>query len=107
MRSSVQKKNEQGKSVYIIPDLFQKCANFQSVNGVEPKNTILDNRNEEQKEHAVSNVIPTSLNEEIQPYSRPVTHKVSVKMGDATVPSLYHSKALKLILYLLRDPDNV
>ena len=52
--------------------------------GVEPKNTILDKRNEEQKEHAVSNVIPNSLNEEIQPYNRPVTHKISVKKGNTT-----------------------
>ena len=84
MRSAVQKKNEQGTSVFILPDLFQKCAQFQSVNGVEPKNTILDKRNEEQKEHAVSNVVPTSLNEEIQPYNRPVTHKISVKKGNTT-----------------------
>jgi hypothetical protein len=27
-------------------------------------------------------------------------------MGVVTEPSLHHSKALKLILYLLRDPDN-
>ena len=84
MRSAVQKKNEQGTSVYIIPDLFQKCAIFQSHPRIEPKNTILDKRNEEQKEHAVSNVVPTSLKEEIQPYNRPVTHKVSVKKGDVT-----------------------
>ena len=84
MRSAVQKKNEHGTSVFILPDLIQKCALFLTKSGVEPKNTILDKRNEEQKEHAVSNVVPTSLNEEIQPYNRPVTHKVSVKMGGGT-----------------------
>jgi hypothetical protein len=63
MRSAVQKKQEQGTGVFIIPDSLQKCAIFQSVKGVEPKNTILDKRNQEQKEHAVLNVTPTSLNE--------------------------------------------
>ena len=63
MRTVIQKKNEKGTSVFIIPDLFQKCALFLTKKGVEPKNTILDKRNEEQKEHAVSNVVPNSLNE--------------------------------------------
>jgi hypothetical protein len=63
MRSAVQKKQEQGIRVFIIPDLLQKCAALQTKKGVEPKNTILDKRNEEQKEHAVLNVTPTSLNE--------------------------------------------
>ena len=68
--------------------------------------TTIDLRNKEQKQHALQNVIDTCLSETIQPYSRPAFLLHSTIMGLPTKPSVYHSEALKLIMFLHRDPEN-
>ena len=54
-----------GKLVFSFPGDFQQLARMETHEGVEPINTTIDSRNEEQKEHALQGVIDTCLNDTI------------------------------------------
>ena len=47
-----------------------------------------------------------TLNDKLDPYIEPPTILHSIRMGTMTEPSLYHSEALEVILFLYKDPEN-
>ena len=48
MLPAIKKLVSNGLSVFIFPEIFQKVAIYQTVNGVNPRNTIIDKRSEEE-----------------------------------------------------------
>ena len=53
-----------------MPEIFQNLAVYQPKKGIEPRNVIIDNRTEEQKEQALMGVEDTSLNDKLLPYKQ-------------------------------------
>ena len=47
-----------------------------------------------------------TLNDKLDPYIEPPTILNSIRMGPVTEPSLYHSEALEVILFLFKNPWN-
>ena len=47
-----------------------------------------------------------TLNDKLDPYIESPTILNSIKKGDVTDPSLYHSETLKVILFLYKHTEN-
>ena len=90
-----------------MPEIFQNLAQYFQEKGIEPRNTIIDNRTEEQKEQALMGVEDTSLNEKLLPYKQSPHLLFSTQKGDPTDPSLYHSEALGITFVIFRNPEDV
>ena len=67
---AIQKRIDKGFHAHNVPDVLQKYAVYQQKKGIEPRNTIFDNRSKEQKEQALMGVEDSSLNDKMQPYKQ-------------------------------------
>ena len=107
MRAALQKIIKKGFAAFVLPELLQKSAGYQTVQDVTPKNTILDKRSEEQMKDDEQGVEQNTLNEKLNPYAETPTIINSTHKGDVTLPSLHHSEILESIVFLHKDPENV
>ena len=48
-----------------------------------------------------------TLNDELSPYNESLTILNSIRKGYVTHHSLYYSKALEVIVFLYKDPENI
>ena len=106
MRAALQKLIKKGFAAFVLPEILQKTAIYQTINGITPRNTILDWRSEEQMKDNEQGVEQNTLNEKLNPYTDKPTIINSTHKGEETEPSLHHSEILELIVFLHRDPEN-
>ena len=70
IKPAIQKRIEKGLEAHSVPEIFQNLAAHDQKKGIEPRNVIIDNRTEEQKEQALMGVEDTSLNDKLLPYKQ-------------------------------------
>ena len=73
MRVALQKIIKKGFAAFVLPELLQKTAIYFTIDGVIPKNTILDNRSAEQVKDDEQGVEQNTLNEKLHPYTEKPT----------------------------------
>ena len=67
-----------------MPELFQKMAVYETVPDINPRNTVLDRRSEEQVRDDEQGVVQNSLNDKLSPYLEVPTILNSTHMGVVT-----------------------
>ena len=80
----MQKLINKGFAAFVLPEILQKMALYQTVSNITPRNTILDSRSEEQVKDDEQGVEQNTLKEKLNPYAENPTIIKSTHKGGVT-----------------------